>query len=413
LLGVTPRDHESVTDYDPHSLLFGQDDDEWAGDEYDTRATRTLSRSARHQAHRNDVRARRRKRRIATLTSLLDVAVVVVSAWIVVPKVIDVFRVPDYSGAGTGSVRVTVARGDSASDIGHTLKNAGVVKSQKAFVDAANKNSASQNIQPGTYLLHKHMSGASALTLLLDPKSRSADGDVLVTEGATEFDVTKRLVKALGADKQAQVDKAINSVDSLGIPLGYAPTSGKLASVEGFLYPATYTIDPNGLAADALRRMTNRFADHDRSTNFAADATKLGLTPYEALIIASIAQSEAKYPGDMAKVVRVILNHLSAHIPLKIDATSRYGAMVKGLDPSKVVYATIDSPYNSYTHTGLPPTPISNPGAEAMNAAVHPATGDWLYYVNSDAEGHLFFTNDEHAFVRAAEKCRDNNWGCG
>jgi UPF0755 protein len=310
-------------------------------------------------------------------------------------------------------VRVTVQQGDTASDIAATLHKAGVVKSDKAFVDAASHNAAAQGIQPGTYTLRAHMSAASALKLLLNPSSRSRNDDVLVTEGATTLDVEARLAKVLGADKQAAIVKAMNDVNALGIPLGYAPSDGTLSSVEGFLYPATYSIDPSSSPSDALQKMTTRFADADRSSGFAAAAEKLGITPYQALTIASIAQSEAKYPDDMAKVARVILNHLAANIPLKIDATSAYAAKLEGLDPTKVIYSQIDSPYNSYTHKGLPPTPISNPGAQALNAAVHPAKGNWLFYVNSDAAGHLYFTADENDFAAAVTKCRDHNWGCG
>jgi UPF0755 protein len=159
--------------------------------------------------------------------------------------------------------------------------------------------------------------------------------------------------------------------------------------------------------------MTNRFADADRSSGFAADAKKLGMSPYQALTIASIAQSEAKYPADMGKVARVILNRIAAKRPLQIDATSAYAAKTQGLDPTKIVFADIDSPYNTYKHDGLPPTPISNPGADALNAAVHPTPGNWLYYVNSDSAGHLFFTASESEFQRAADKCRTQHWGCG
>jgi UPF0755 protein len=308
---------------------------------------------------------------------------------------------------------VSVQQGDTASDIASTLHDAGVVKSDRAFIDAASHNAKSQNIQPGTYLLRKHMSAASALSLLLDPAARSANGDVIVTEGATTFDVAKRLAQVLGSDKQDAINKAIADASALGIPLGYGPGSGTPTSVEGFLYPATYSIDPKESPQSALQKMTSRFADADRSSGFAADAKKLGITPYQALIIASIAQSEAKFPADMAKVARVILNRVAAGRPLQIDATSAYAAKTQGLDPTKIVFADIDSPYNTYTHDGLPPTPISNPGADALNAAVHPTAGNWLYYVNSDAAGHLFFTASESEFTQAADKCRAQRWGCG
>jgi UPF0755 protein len=159
--------------------------------------------------------------------------------------------------------------------------------------------------------------------------------------------------------------------------------------------------------------MVAAFVDQVRTSGFTADARTLHITPYQALIIASIAQSEAYFPEDMPKVARVILNRLAAHKPLQIDATSAYAAKLRGLDPTKVIYASVDGPYNTYAHAGLPPTPISNPGAAALAAAVHPASGNWMYYVNDDAAGHLFFTNDENAFAAAVAKCKANNWGCG
>jgi UPF0755 protein len=412
---VTQRDHESLAEHDPHSLLFGPHEDEGHPHHRHSEDPEPHTRSAHRRAQREHSSHRRRRRNRGVLLALAFVVLLVVgvSTWLIVPKVVDMIRPPDYSGAGQGTVSVTIGQGDGASDIGDALHKAGVVKSVDAFVKAAGDNSDSQGIQPGTYVLHKHMSAKNALTLLLDPKSRTTAGDLVITEGATVFDVKARLVKVLGAGQQPALDKALADPGSLGIPLGYRPATGEFTSIEGFLYPATYTIDPKASPSAALQRMTSRFAEHDRSSGFAADAQKVGLTPYDALIIASIAQSEARFPDDMAKVARVILNRIAAKRPLQIDATSAYAAKVQGLDPTKIIFAEIDSPYNSYTHDGLPPTPISNPGAEAMTGAVHPTPGNWLYYVNKDSAGHLFFTNDETAFTQAVEKCRQNNWGCG
>jgi UPF0755 protein len=321
--------------------------------------------------------------------------------------------VKDYHGNGTTPVAVVVNTGDTASDIAATLYAAGVVESTKAFVKAAAANSDSQNIQPGTYTLRKHMSGAAAVALLLDPKSRNAASEVVVTEGATSLAVAARLATALH-ESPAAVRAAMDNVDQLGLPSTYnAIGGGPLTSVEGFLYPATYTVDPGVKTTDLLTQMIAKFVEQDRQTGFSVKSQAIKLTPYQALIIASIVQSEAKFPADMPKVARVILNRIKAQMPLQIDATSAYAAKLQGLDPTKVIYADIDSPYNTYKHDGLPPTPISNPGAEALSAATAPASGDWLYYVNSDAAGHLFFTNSDAEFEAAAQKCKDNNWGCG
>jgi UPF0755 protein len=197
------------------------------------------------------------------------------------------------------------------------------------------------------------------------------------------------------------------------VPTDYYVAGKQPTSAEGFLYPLTYDFGQGTSAVEALQQMVGAFVDQVRSSGFTTNARKLHLTPYQALVIASIAQAEAYFPQDMPKVARVILNRLAAHMPLQIDATSAYAAKLHGLDPTKVIYADVDGPYNTYKHDGLPPTPISNPGSDALNAAVHPADGDWLYYVNSDAAGHLFFTSDPQAFASAVAKCQANNWGCG
>lgn len=421
---MTQRDRESLVEHDPHSLLFGPDD----GDLYDEQepwhemdqetATGAPGELATLAGGRSSRRAEARRRRAAHTRRILLVlgAVVVVvaavSVWVVVPKVSDLFGSSDYSGAGTGRVSITINPGDSTSDIATALQQAGVVKSAGAFTDAAAANPAITRIQPGTYMLRRHMSGTEAVKLLLNPASRNAAGDVVVIEGASGFDVADRLGRALGGKTKA-VLQAIQHPADLGLPLGYAVAGKPPTSAEGFLYPATYNVDPKSPPEAGLQKMITKFADEDRTMGFAAKAKKLGVTPYQALIIASMAQSEAKFPDDMAKVVRVILNRLAADRPLQIDATSVYGAEMLGLDPKKVRFETLDSPYNTYRGTGLPPTPISNPGEHAMDATINPAQGKWMYYVNGDAEGHLFFTDDEHAFLAAAEKCRENNWGCG
>ncbi|MGI8760427.1 MAG: endolytic transglycosylase MltG [Jatrophihabitantaceae bacterium] len=406
---MTQREREPLTDADPHVLLFGEDDedgaDRAADDAFGIRSAQRRASSHRHRRSRN--------RRLMLVMSVFVVLVLGVSAWLVVPRVLSVFNAPDYSGSGTGRVTIQVAQGDTAATIGTTLEHAGVVKSERAFADAAAANSASQNLQPGSYVLREHMSASSALNLMLDPSSRSTAGDVVVVEGATTFDVEAKLVHSFGVAHHAAVLQAVRDVAGLGIPLGYTTGSGTPRSVEGFLYPATYTLSPADTPSTALQKMTSNFAEHDRATGFAAGAKAIKITPYQALIIASIAQSEAKYPEDMAKVVRVILNRLAASRPLQIDATTRYGASLAGLRPGSVSYSTYNSSYNSYLHTGLPPTPISNPGAEAMYAAVHPPAGGWLYYVNADAQGHIFFTSDEAAFARAVAACKAHNWGCG
>ena len=359
-----------------------------------------------------------------SLLAVLLVIVVGVSAWVIGMPVYRYFNPADYSGNGSGTVIVTVQSNDGAAQIGSRLEKAGVVASRKAFTNAAGDNSRSANIQPGSYRLHRHMSAASAVRLLLDPSAR-VDSDIVVTEGATVLDVRARLTAApCTADSPADtvcglglsaasVDKALKNVSALGLPTDFTVAGKAPTSAEGFLYPATYPFDETTSAASALQQMVGKFTDQARTTRFSAQAAALGLTPYQELIVASIAQAEAKFPADMAKVARVILNRLKAGQALQIDATSAYGCKLTGTAANKCVYAAVPGPYNSYNNKNLPPTPISNPGADAMDAAANPASGNWLYYVNSDAAGHLFFTNSATAFAKAAATCKAHNWGCG
>ena len=424
------RDRESVTDSDPHGLFFDPSDDDsfaesFAGEPDDGQLPRVrrVSRSERRAEAGHRAR-RQRNRRALVLMTLVLVAVVAVATWLVVLPVYHYLRPADYSGNGTGSVIVEVNPNDDASAIAQTLHDRGVIASERAFKDAANANSQSRGIQPGSYRLHEHMSAKNALTLLLNPASR-VRSDVVITEGSTLPDIVKRLTAppcdqkaASGATcgpglNAAQVAQAVKNVKALGLPTDYLSGGKTPLSVEGFLYPATYYFPAKTSPVAALGQMITNFTDQARSSNFTAAAQANHITPYQQLIIASIAQSEAKYPDDMPKVARVILNRIAAGRPLQVDATSSYECKVAGTPADKCIYNQVQGPYNTYTHPGLPPTPIGNPGAEAMDGAAHPAAGNWLYYVNGDADGHLFFTNSEAAFVKAAATCRKNNWGCG
>jgi UPF0755 protein len=416
-----------MTDSDPHGLLFDSADDSGGFfDDYHTGELPQVQRVTRsdRRAERGHRAARTRNKRLFAIMGGLIVVVLVVATWLVVLPIYHYLNPSDYSGTGSGSVIVEVQQNDTADDIGNTLHDAGVVASVKAFTDAAKDDSRSQNIQPGTYRLREHMSAKSAIALLLDPASRVHD-DVAVTEGATTLDVLQRLIAkpceqsapkgtvcGPGMDPAA-VQAALRDVKALGLPTDYLADGKTPTSVEGFLYPATYYFAENTDPQDALQQMITEFTDAVRRANFTTAAQKNHITPYEQLIIASIAQSEAKYPEDFGKVARVILNRLAANRPLQIDATSSYECKLAGTPANKCIYKDVPGLYNTYTHDGLPPTPIGNPGADAMAGAAAPDKGNWLFYVNKDADGHLFFTNSEAAFERAVTRCREHNWGCG
>jgi UPF0755 protein len=152
---------------------------------------------------------------------------------------------------------------------------------------------------------------------------------------------------------------------------------------EGYLFPATYPLERNGKKATAdslLSSMVDTANQKFSGAPIAAGAQRNAMNVYQAVTIASIVQAEVDTKTDMGKVARVIYNRLERGMPLQMDSTINYALNRSTLRTSDAD-TRIESPYNSYQRMGLPPTPIANPGEEAMRAAINPAAGDWLYFV--------------------------------
>lgn len=362
-------------------------------------------------AHKRSQRrraGRKRRHRIAPIVAIVLILALIVVSFKIVTSVADRINgrlaVPDYAGSGQGFTRVKISPGDGASDVARAMEKAGVVKSSRAFVNAAEKSGRAGDIQAGVYRVPLHASGTVAMAAILDPANRLVS-QVTIPEGYTEKQILS-LVAAKTGLPLAQLQAAVAKPTTLGLPAGIAPKSA-----EGFLFPSTYEFDPDQSALEVVQQLTGQFETEYRKLNFAAGAKAQKLTPYQALIIASLVESEAKFPEDRPKVARVILNRMANGTPIGIDAANRYGVALTGKDPNSVTY-TEDSPYNVRTHLGLPPTPVSNPGEASLQAAIAPAAGDWLYYVVADAAGHHIFTSDENVWSAAVAKCKANGWGC-
>ncbi|WP_030615444.1 endolytic transglycosylase MltG [Streptomyces sclerotialus] len=161
---------------------------------------------------------------------------------------------------------------------------------------------------------------------------------------------------------------------------------------EGYLYPATYPVDENTTPRSLLSFMVNTARQKYAADGLPPTARPGGLSAYETVVAASVVQAEADTPQDMGKVARVIRNRLDKGMPLQMDSTLNYGLGRSTLNTSHADTRT-DSPYNTYRHKGLPPTPIGNPGQDATRAAVSPPKGDWLYFVTV-RPGDTRFTAD-------------------
>ena len=357
---------------------------------------------ARSRAHRR--RKRRRTRRLAPFVALLLILALIVVSYKIVSSVSHRFATPDYSGSGEGFTRVKISPGDGASDVAAAMVRAGVVKSSRAFISAAEDSGRADEIQAGVYRVPLRASGKAAMAAILDPANRLVS-QVTIPEGYTAKQVLALLASKTGLPL-AELQAAAGRISNLGLPDGLRPKTA-----EGFLFPSTYEFDPDQSADQVVQQLTNQFGTEYRKLGFAAAAKAQRLTPYQALIIASLIESEAKFPEDRPKVARVILNRMANGTPIGIDAANRYGVALTGKDPNSVTY-TENSPYNVRTHLGLPPTPVSNPGVASLQAAVRPAAGNWLYYVVADAAGHHIFTASEDTWSAAVAKCKANGWGC-
>ncbi|MEO3786076.1 endolytic transglycosylase MltG [Actinocorallia sp. B10E7] len=293
---------------------------------------------------------------------------------------------PDYSGEGTGRVTIEVAQGDYTADVGQTLLEADVVKSVKAFTKAA--GTKLQGLQPGFYKMRRQMSAQAAVTLLLDPKART--GVVDVSPGKWSSEIYAQLSKATGipVGKFKKVDAR-----SLGLP---ASAKGK---VEGYLYPGRYDLPPDATAEQLLKMMVSRFKEETRDIPFSKGA-KAGFTPAEVLTVASLIEAEAGRPEDYRKISRVIYNRLNIDMMIQFDTALLYAWQKRTLDVRER-HQAIDSPYNLYTHRGLPPGPIGNPSVAAIEAALNPAKGKWLYFVATNPTERLTkYAEDYEGFLK-------------
>ncbi|MFF0296378.1 endolytic transglycosylase MltG [Kitasatospora sp. NPDC004615] len=278
---------------------------------------------------------------------------------------------PDFAGAGTGRVQVSVAQGASVTQIGKTLTAKHVVASTRAFTEAAAKSPASNRIQPGTYTLKEKMSATAALNMLLDPANANA---LTIPEGWRSTQVYAAIDSRLGLAAGTTKATVEEHLAELGLP---ADASGH---PEGYLFPATYPVTGDTTALSLLQEMVKE-ADTELGGGAIADAAAANnISPYGVLAVASLAQAEADNPEDMAKVARVVYNRLAKNMPLQLDSTINY-ALGRSTLTTTVADTRLDSPFNTYAHPGLPPTPIGNPGRDALRAAIHPADGDWLYFV--------------------------------
>jgi UPF0755 protein len=354
-----------------------------------------------HYDSRDNVRVQKGKRKRGPIRRLAPwIAVVIILLIIGIPgyigysKYMSRYHPPDFSGAGTSpTVTVEVPQSATATSLGPMLVQDGVVASSRALILAAENGTDKSSLEPGTYKLNTHMQASLAYAALLNPKNRVQLAFTL-KEGQRVAQVIASLSKLMNVPV-SQFETIVGNPSQLGLPSYANPSVSGVSSsvigykVEGFLWPATYNVQPHETPLQVLQGMVAKYNQTVQQQNLTAAAKTRGLSLYDVLIEASMVQAEAGNKPQMPKIASVIKNRFSINMPLQFDSVLQYGQNSFALN-IKDGQSSIPGPYNDFLNTKLPPTPISNPGLDAIDAVLHPASTNYLYFLAQPNGSSLF-----------------------
>jgi len=333
---------------------------------------------------------RRRRGRILVPIIVVLALVAIAAAW---------FLVSLYQpgkGDGSGRVAVVVPRGGSLGVIADRLGAAGVVDKPFFFKLRVRMAGHASDLKPGAYVLKNNMAYGDVIDKLTAGPPRHVI-NVTIPEGRARSEIAP-LVKQAGV----KGDYARATVRSAHInPRTYRAPRG--ASLEGFLFPATYELKRGATVRALVAKQLAAFKQNFDKVRMSY-ARKKNLTPYDVLTIASMVEREASLDRERPLIAAVIYNRLKQGIPLGIDATIRF-ATHNWTHPLRVSELKINSGYNTRTHQGLPPGPIGNPGLASLKAAAHPARVKYLFYVVKPCgNGAHAFSSTDAQFERDVAK---------
>ncbi len=315
----------------------------------------------------------------------------------------------DPPGEPGAELELEVAQGSTTEDIGDQLASEGVITSATVW-DYWTRLENVGPFQAGFYVFQVNSSFDEAVSVLEAGPRPPENTRVTIPEGLTVAEIVPRLADPETGVERWTVENIQAAVDDPEIRSQFQPP--EQPSMEGLLFPETYEIDDEADERSFVRRLVTKMDETLLEFDVEAGAAALGRTPYEIVIIASLIEQEALVDGDRTKISRVIHNRLAQGIPLGIDATSRYEAELAGRSRDDIDFES-DSPYNTRRVQGLPPTPIAAPGRLAIEAALNPEPGDWIYYVLTDPDGSHTFAETNAEFQAAKQECIRLDLGCG
>jgi UPF0755 protein len=305
----------------------------------------------------------------------------------------------DYSSStGTDATAiVTIPAGSGGTEIASILYGAGVVESERAFIDACDTNANCANIQADTYQLHKQMSAASAVTALLNTGNVYNKSQLLVRPGERASAVFADLEQKTGWT-QAQIVAAINSGD-IGLP-GYATAKPAanypFANVEGMLFTGTYQLPTYKTPTALLKAMVDQQVTMFNAIGLSSKASSVHMSPYQVLTVASMARAEAgSDPADLGKIAGVIYTRLnsSEFDKLGFDTSTLYGLGRTEPQPTAAELESTTNPYNLRVVSGLPPGPIDSVDQTALMAALAPTDSTDVYFCAVNGTVHYASSN--------------------
>ena len=295
-----------------------------------------------------------------------------------------------------GEATVKIESGASTTEIARQLKQDNVIRNEKDFLKQAEESGIDGTLQAGLYRFDRGEPLDSILTKLKNG-DRVPESILTVPEGYAISDVAAEVSSRAGISKDQYQKAAL--ADGWVLPLQGGSAANTL---EGFLFPSTYDLDPEMTADQLITRQLDTFKKETAQLPWSK-AEALGLTQYQVLTVASMVEREARIPEERPLVAAVIYNRLRQGVKLEVDATVQYalGYWKQELTQQDL---QIDSRYNTRLYDGLPPGPICNPGIASMRAALEPASVDYLYYVaTGDEAGHHLFTASYDEFLQAQQ----------
>lgn len=313
------------------------------------------------------------------------------------------------SSASDTPVQVTVPAGASFRTAADSLEQAGVIRSARMFRWYASIGGRDRGIKAGTYALRPGQAWGEILNALV--RGEGLLVTVTIPEGFDLRAIVPRLAKALGVPEDSVRVAASDSA-------WRAERHVTAATLEGYLFPDTYSFPARTSARRAVQTMLERF-DEIWQDAWSTRADSLGITRHEAVTMAALVEKEARVADERPIIAAVYWNRVKREMLLQADPTVQY-ALPQHVERVLFVHLEVDSPYNTYRYPGLPPGPIASPGAASLEAALYPADVPYLYFV-AHPDGHHEFRNTfaEHqkaiAMVRAEARrrsaAREDNGG--